>query len=63
MPPSGPDFYFVHDAGSIEDTLRLLQLALSGGALVLAILALLARALAKSVSLRRSRRPARRRAH
>ena len=50
MPPSGPAFYFVHDASSIENTLGLLRLALSGGALVLAILALLAaRAIARGV--------------
>lgn len=50
MPPSGPAFYFVHDASGIENTLGLLRLALSGGALVLAILALLAaRAIARGV--------------
>jgi two-component system, OmpR family, sensor histidine kinase MtrB len=42
MPPSGPTFYFVHDATTLEGTLTQLRLALSGGALVLALLALLA---------------------
>ncbi|MFL5681283.1 MAG: ATP-binding protein [Chloroflexota bacterium] len=42
MPPSGPDFYFVHDATTIESALGQLRLALGGGALVLALLALVA---------------------
>jgi two-component system sensor histidine kinase MtrB len=50
LPPSGPAFYFVHDATGIENTLGLLRLALTGGAIVLAILALLAaRAIARGV--------------
>jgi signal transduction histidine kinase len=42
FPPSGPDFYFVHDASDIEAALRQLRLALAGGALVLAAVALVA---------------------
>ncbi|HKG56867.1 MAG TPA: HAMP domain-containing sensor histidine kinase [Candidatus Limnocylindrales bacterium] len=42
MPPSGPDFYFVHDASGIDAALSQLRLALGGGALLLALLALVA---------------------
>ncbi len=50
LPPSGPDFYFVHDVGDLETTLAQLRLALGGGALVLVLLALLAaRAIARGV--------------
>ncbi len=42
LPPSGPAFYFVRDAGTIESTLEQLRLALGVGALVLVGLALLA---------------------
>jgi signal transduction histidine kinase len=48
--PSGPDFYFVHDATQLEETLAQLRLALAGGALVLVAVALLvARAVARGV--------------
>jgi two-component system, OmpR family, sensor histidine kinase MtrB len=46
LPPTGPDFYFVHDATSIEDALAQLRLALGVGSLVLALLALVAARLA-----------------
>ncbi len=46
MPPSGPDFYFVHDASGIDAALGQLRLALGGGALGLALLALVAARLA-----------------
>jgi signal transduction histidine kinase len=42
MPPAGPDFYFIHDASGLEAALGQLRLALGGGALVLALLALVA---------------------
>jgi two-component system sensor histidine kinase MtrB len=48
--PSGPDFYFVHDVGTLETTLTQLRLALGGGALVLVLVALLAaRSIARGV--------------
>jgi two-component system, OmpR family, sensor histidine kinase MtrB len=46
MPPAGPDFYFIHDASAIDTALSQLRLALGGGALVLALLALVAARLA-----------------
>jgi two-component system sensor histidine kinase MtrB len=50
LPPSGPDFYFVHDVSGLESTLGQLRLALGGGALVLILIALLAaRAIARGV--------------
>jgi two-component system sensor histidine kinase MtrB len=50
LPPAGPDFYFVHDAGDLETALGQLRLALGGGALVLALLALVAaRVIARGV--------------
>lgn len=42
MQPSGPLFYFVHDATSIEDALAQLRVALLIGALALAVIALVA---------------------
>jgi two-component system sensor histidine kinase MtrB len=42
LAPSGPDFYFVHDASAMEATLAQLRLALGAGALALVVLALLA---------------------
>jgi signal transduction histidine kinase len=42
LPPSGPDFYFVHDASDLETALAQLRLALGGGAIALALLALVA---------------------
>jgi len=42
LPPSGPAFYFIRDASTIESTLEQLRLALGVGALVLVGLALLA---------------------
>lgn len=48
--PSGPDFYFIHDVTTLEETLARLRLALGGGALALVIVALLAaRAVARGV--------------
>jgi two-component system sensor histidine kinase MtrB len=48
--PSGPDFYFVHDVGTLETTLGQLRLALGGGALALVVIALLAaRSIARGV--------------
>jgi two-component system sensor histidine kinase MtrB len=48
--PSGPDFYFFHDVGTLETTLAQLRLALGGGALVLVLVALLAaRSIARGV--------------
>jgi signal transduction histidine kinase len=48
--PSGPDFYFVHDASALESTLAQLRLALGGGALALVLIALLAaRSIARGV--------------
>jgi signal transduction histidine kinase len=48
--PSGPDFYFVHDASALESTLARLRLALGGGAFALVLIALLAaRAIARGV--------------
>lgn len=48
--PSGPDFYFVHEVGTLETTLGQLRLALGGVALVLVLVALLAaRAIARGV--------------
>ncbi len=50
LPPTGPDFYFVHDVSGLEATLGQLRLALSGGALLLVLLALVAaRAIARGV--------------
>jgi signal transduction histidine kinase len=46
LPPGGPDFYFVHDATDIEAALGQLRLALGAGALVIALLALVAARLA-----------------
>ena len=40
--PSGPDFYFVHDATRLETALGQLRVALGGGAIVLALIALVA---------------------
>ena len=42
MSPEGPDFYFVHDATELETVLGQLRLTLGVGAVVLAVLALLA---------------------
>lgn len=48
--PSGPEFFFVHDATELESTLAQLRLALGGGALALIVLALLAaRSIARGV--------------
>jgi two-component system sensor histidine kinase MtrB len=48
--PSGPTFYFVHDARGLEATVGQLRLALGGGALMLVLVALLAaRAIARGV--------------
>jgi signal transduction histidine kinase len=50
LPPSGPDFFFVHDVSGLETTLAQLRLALGGGALALVLLALLAaRSIARGV--------------
>jgi signal transduction histidine kinase len=50
LPPSGPDFYFVHDVTQLESTLDQLRLALGGIALGLVIVALLAgRVIARGV--------------
>jgi two-component system sensor histidine kinase MtrB len=50
LQPTGPDFYFIHDVGTLESTLAQLRLALGGGALVLVVVALLAaRAVARGV--------------
>lgn len=50
LPPSGPDFYFVHDIGALESTLGQLRLALGGGALLLVLVALAAaRSIARGV--------------
>jgi two-component system, OmpR family, sensor histidine kinase MtrB len=46
LPPSGPDFYFVHDATDIEAALAQLRLALGVGTVLLALLALVAARLA-----------------
>ena len=42
LQPSGPPFYFVHDATDLEATLEQLRVALGVGALVLIVVALLA---------------------
>jgi signal transduction histidine kinase len=48
--PSGPDVYFIHDATALEATLQQLRLALTVGALLLILLALVvARRVARSV--------------
>jgi two-component system sensor histidine kinase MtrB len=48
--PSGPDFYFIHDAAGLDATLGQLRLALGGGALMLVVLALVAaRSIARGV--------------
>ena len=48
--PSGPDFYFVHNATQLEETLAQLRLALGGGAFALVVVALLAaRSVARGV--------------
>jgi len=48
--PSGPDFYFIHDAATLEATLAQLRVALGGGALALVVVALLvARVVARGV--------------
>jgi signal transduction histidine kinase len=50
LPPSGPDFFFVHDVSDLETTLGQLRLALGGGALVLILVALVAaRGIARGV--------------
>jgi signal transduction histidine kinase len=50
LPPSGPDFYFVHDASAIEQTLDLLRLGIGVVALILIAIALLvARVVARGV--------------
>ena len=50
LPPSGPDFFFVHDVSGLEETLGQLRLGLGGGALALVFLALLAaRSIARGV--------------
>jgi two-component system sensor histidine kinase MtrB len=42
LQPAGPDFYFLHDASTLDETLAQLRLGLGGGALALVIVALLA---------------------
>ena len=42
LPPTGPDFYFIHDASAIDDALATLRVALMVGGLILALVALLA---------------------
>jgi two-component system sensor histidine kinase MtrB len=42
LPGSAAKFYFIHDVGGLESALALLRLGLGGGALILALIALLA---------------------
>jgi len=42
LPGSDAKFYFIHDVGGLESALGLLRLGLGGGALILALIALLA---------------------
>lgn len=46
VPPAGPTFYFVHDASGVDAALGQLRLALGVGAVILALLALVAARLA-----------------
>jgi signal transduction histidine kinase len=50
LQPAGPDFYFLHDASTLDATLGQLRLGLGGGALALVLVALLAaRSVARGV--------------